>query len=804
MNREAAWKALAKSNVIGLLVADTDGRVRDCNEELGRILGRSREELIARGVRWADLTPQEQWALDLEALAQAQQTGCSKPYEKYLVRADGKRIPVLVALTSPRSVERQYIALVSDITAVKKSELVLRESEERLRLALKAARLGVWEMNIMTGEAHEDARACEIFGRPPGQGHTSREEWLSHIHPEDREFVRQATLRTELDETTPMELDFRYVRPDGQVVWVRSTGRMYRDETGRPYRAQGLIADITESMQYQHELQRRAERLALLSEAVGRLLKTGGEESTIAELFQHVARHLDLQAYCSTAAEENGQGVRVESAAGFPDTVRPHLCRPDLGQSICGIVARDRLPLHISSANPASEELMQAMRSLGLRAYASFPLMAGERLLGTIAFGTNTRDEFTSEELDFLSTISQYVAVAKERLRLEQELRLRVDELAEADRRKDEFLAMLAHELRNPLAPVRNCIHLLRMYQESDPRVVEQYDVIDRQVSHMARLLDDLLDVSRITRGTIELHLETLRLAEAVERSIEIARPLLTQHRHTFRVVLPPQEIGVEADLDRLAQAIGNLLTNAAKYTPDGGEIWLIVSHHNGHATLRVRDNGIGIAPEMLQRIFDVFAQADHSLNRSHGGLGLGLTLVRSIVELHGGTIEARSQGLGTGSEFVMRLPAVDIGSAMQPEQRNAQESPRLQTIRRRVLVVDDVAETATSLEQLLALWGHEVRTAHSGQEALDIAPSFRPDVVLLDIGLPDMNGYEVARRLRQMPQFGHTFLVAQTGYGQESDRREAYESGFNYHMVKPLDLATLRAVLLELPMMAA
>lgn len=368
-------------------------------------------------------------------------------------------------------------------------------------------------------------------------------------------------------------------------------------------------------------------------------------------------------------------------------------------------------------------------------------------------------------------------------------------ELRDNDRRKDEFLAILAHELRNPLAPIVNSLHVIKT-PNLDPETLQfSLQMIERHVQHLVRLVDDLLDVSRSMRGKIDLCRETVELSAVVTRAVEIAQPLIDQMRHHLEVSVPESSLPLYADPVRLAQAIGNLLTNAAKYTQAPGKIQLIASAQGHQVVLRVCDNGIGIAADMLSHIFDLFVQVDHSTTKSQGGLGVGLTLVRNLIEMHGGTIEAFSPGLGQGSEFVVHLPLMldrqDQREDDQSEQKSASEPARM-----KLLVVDDNHDAASSLATLLMLQGHEVEVAYSGQEAIDLALSYLPHLVLLDIGMPYMDGYEVARRLRKTPGLESTVLVALTGWGQADDRRKTAEVGFDHHLMKPLKLPMLQSIL--------
>jgi PAS domain S-box-containing protein len=376
-------------------------------------------------------------------------------------------------------------------------------------------------------------------------------------------------------------------------------------------------------------------------------------------------------------------------------------------------------------------------------------------------------------------------------------------EQREAQRRREEFLAVLAHELRGPLAPVRNAVEVLRLAGPSGGQAGAAREMIERQVAHMTRLVDDLLDVTRVTQGKVTLKKERVEVATVVAQAVEAVRPLVDARRQTLDVALEPA-LRVEADPTRLAQVVTNLLTNASKYSPEGaGRIRVEADGAPGlpagpgGVTLVVSDNGMGISAEMLPRVFDLFMQADRAVQQSQGGLGVGLTLVKRLVELHGGAVEARSEGPGRGSEFVVRLPAAEVPApAPSAPSRHAADAP---AVRRRVLVVDDNADAADSLATLLRMKGHEVRSVHEGAAVLEAARAFAPDVVLLDIGLPGaLTGYDLAPRLRQLPGLESVLLVALTGYGQEEDRRRAADAGFDAHLVKPANFDELQALLVH------
>jgi CheY-like chemotaxis protein len=372
--------------------------------------------------------------------------------------------------------------------------------------------------------------------------------------------------------------------------------------------------------------------------------------------------------------------------------------------------------------------------------------------------------------------------------------------LREADRMKDEFLATLAHELRNPLAPIRNAVELLRRHAASDDRQRERArEIISRQVRRMGLLLDDLLDVSRITRQRLVLKRENVSLAAVVSTAIETARPLIDAKQHSLQVSLPAEHVELDADPLRLSQALSNLLHNAAKYTDPHGLIRLSACATAGELRIEVADSGIGIGAEVLPTIFQMFTQVDSPIDRAEGGLGIGLALVKGLVGLHGGTVEAVSAGAGQGSTFTIRLPGPRIGGR---EAHSNESSPAIHTTNgrtHRILVADDNVDAAESLGLVLRMWNHEVCVAQSGGAALEIALRDRPDVCILDIGMPDMSGYEVARRIRTQPWGGGTVLFALTGWGQSDDVDRAKAAGFNEHMTKPVDLARLAALLANL-----
>lgn len=460
-----------------------------------------------------------------------------------------------------------------------------------------------------------------------------------------------------------------------------------------------------------------------------------------------------------------------------------------LGQELADLLGKELWEIGLFSDIAENKKAFQELQEHGYLRYEHLPVQ-------------NQRGE--TVEVEFVSNIyaEDHRLVAQcnvrdiaERSRMERQIKEQAAALSDQNRRKDDFLAMLSHELRNPLAAIRSATHLLRLQGRGSENPIQQQarEVIERQVAQLTRLVSDLLDVSRLATGRIQVNLEKLDMGQVVRHAMETAGPLLAQHRHEAALTLPAEPVWVHADSTRLEEIVVNLLTNAAKYTDEGGRIELSLERAGNHALLRVRDSGIGIAPELLPRIFDLFTQVDRWLERSSGGLGIGLNLVQRLVELHGGTVEAYSAGLGHGSEFRVRLPVV---AAPEPQSPLPAAQHDMQGDNMRVLVVDDNVDACVVLGHVLRLQGYGVQTAYTGSAALQAALDWRPDLVLLDIGLPEIDGYEIARRLRREPGFKNVRLVAMTGYGRESDIQLAREAGFEAHLLKPVDLTELEKLL--------
>ncbi|QJW92958.1 PAS domain S-box protein [Frigoriglobus tundricola] len=618
--KERELRALADNSPDVLTRFDRDLRHVFVNAAVERATGRPPAAFLGKTNRAlgmpADLCDQWEAALRL-VFDQGRPTALEFSFDAH----DGPRhfTARLVPEFAPDGSVEFVLSVAHDATDRKRAEAAQRTSEERLARAQRAARVGTWDWDIVTGLATWTDEAWELFGPADRAGPVTYDFWLACLHPDDRAAAAAATAAALAGDAYHDE--FRVCRSDGSVLWIESDGAVVRDDDGRAVRLLGTVRNVTD--------RKRAEEA----------LKT-------------------------------------------------------------------------------------------------------------------------------------------------------------ADRRKDEFLAVLAHELRNPLAPIRNGIEVLRL-ADLPPKVVKTLAMMDRQLGHMINLIDDLLDVSRVRSGKITLRAERVTVREAVEAAVEACRPCIDEKRHALVLELPTVPLVLTADRTRVVQVVANLLTNAAKYSEPGGHIRVTAEWEGDEAVVRVSDTGVGIAPELLPTLWDMFTQVRDTLDKAQGGLGIGLSLVKNLVEMHGGTVSAESAGIGTGSTFVVRLPLATAAAdrADEPAGRTNGRAP-VAAGGRRILVVDDNVDGAESLAELLQISGHVTRTAHSGPAALTAAAEHRPDLVFLDIGLPGLDGYEVARRLRADPLTAGTVLVALTGWGTEDDRRKTKEAGFDFHLTKPVEGDRVMALL--------
>jgi len=625
-----------------------------------------------------------------------------------------------------------------------RAEAALRESEERSAFVRRSSGVGFWYCDLPFDVLQWDELVKAHFHLPPSAVVTIQ-TFYDRMHPDDREPTRQAIERS-IASRTSYNTHYRTVDPEtGAVKWVRAIGRTAYAADGSPMQFDGVTLDVSDQMRAEASLRESEQRFRLVADAAPVLIWLSGTD-TLRSWFN--------QPWLAFT----GRSMAQEVGNGWANGVHPDDLDRYLRTQISAFDARAPFSMEYRLQRHDGE-----FRWLIVNAVPRFS--SGGEFEGYIGSCLDVTDYKNAEA-----------------------------GLRDADRRKDEFLATLAHELRNPLAPIRNGLEVIRMAGASGTVELAR-SMMDRQLTHLIRLVDDLLDVSRVTSGMLELRTGRLDLRGVIDAAVETSRPAIEQAGHDLAITLPNEPIFVDGDLTRLAQVVSNLLNNSAKYTRRGGQISLGIAREDETAVVSVKDNGIGIPPAMLGRVFDMFTQVDRTLERTTGGLGIGLSLVKGLVEMHGGTIEARSDGEGMGSEFVVRLPVVIPDSIrVTPSKGTAREV--VATVRRRILVVDDNTDSADLLGVLLERLGNEVRTAYDGEAGVLEAEDFRPDVVFCDIGMPKMNGYEVARRLREQRWSREIVLVALTGWGQVDDRKKSSDAGFDLHLVKPVDPAVLKQLL--------
>ncbi len=573
-----------------------------------------------------------------------------------------------------------------------------------------------------------------------------------------------------------------------------------RDERQHVVGSAMIARDVSHRRRADRLLYQRLRQLDLLSRT-GQLLIMSDKPAVAMrrELFESVRVAVGCEIHLDYAVGDDGRGLELLSMHGLDDAGRAALARVDGDDSPCGIAAQRHAPVVLNHLQATDMPQALALKRLGVRCYAGFPLLSQGRIHGVASFASTTRDAFAEGDLQVIQTACDQVSAMLERARLLDELHASEQSLRRADRTKDDFIATLAHELRNPLAPIRNAVSILRHGDLRNPQQLAWCrDIIDRQVGQMSRLLEDLLDVSRLTRNRIELRQERMELMAAVDQALETTHPLYQARGHALSLDLPAEPIMIYGDATRLTQVFVNLLTNAAKYTDPGGHVALSVHREDGSVRIAVRDDGIGVAAPDLPRVFEMFAQLEPAIDRSGGGLGIGLALARGLVELHGGTMTARSDGVGCGSEFVVRLP---IHAVAQRRSGNGHgdATDRRHLLAHRLLVVDDNVDAAQTLATMLGLHGQDVRTAFGGAEALEIAEDWHPEAAVLDIGMGGMNGYELCRRIRASEWGRQALLIACTGWGQSEDRARARAAGFDLHLVKPIEPADVLDALARL-----
>jgi len=729
-----------------IFMLDPQGVIVSWNRGAQRIKGYAPEEII--GKHFSVFYPQS--ALDKRwpehELETAKRLGRFED-EGWRVRKDGSLFWANVVITAMRDDEGRLLGfskITQDLTERRQNEERLRQSEERFRLIIEGVQdYAIFMLDPSGHVASWNAGAQRI------KGYKAEEvlgKHFSMFYPEDakaRDWPAQE-LREALRLGRFEDEGWR-VRKDGTLFWASVVITALHDAQGRHRGFSKITRDLTERRASEERLRRSEERFRVLLEGI--------------------------EDYAIFMLDPEG---RVTSWNTGAERITGYAASEIIGESF----ERFFTPEDLEAGKPG-QELESARLNRRFHDQAWRVRKDGTRYWSDIVV-TALHDD--KGELRGFAKVTRDLSERK-----------RMESLEQQGRHLTEFLAMLAHELRNPLAPIRNALAIMKMQGDASPQIAWSREVLERQTSHLTRLVDDLLDVSRITRGKMRLQGASMDFQVAIQRAIEAVRPLIDERKHALHLQLADQPLAVNGDMTRLTQVVVNLLNNAAKYTPEGGDLTVETAIEGDDAVLRVKDTGVGMPDALIERVFDLFAQGERTLDRSEGGLGIGLTLARRIVTLHGGTIVARSDGIGKGSEFIVRLPRLkfDVQASQTPTEALLPSSQK-----RCVLVVDDNADAAASMAHLLRMVGHEVEVEHDGPAALDHVTRSMPDVLLLDIGLPGMSGYEVAKRVRARPEGQGLRIYALTGYGQEQDRQRALESGFDGHLVKPVAPAELLALI--------
>jgi PAS domain S-box-containing protein len=684
-----------------------------------------------------------------------------------------------------------FVAVVDNITERKETEEALQRSVRIYRAIGESIDYGIWICAPDGRNLYASQSFLELVGIT--QEECSNFGWGDILHPEDGERTIAAWKECVRTEGT-WDIEHRYRRKsDGQYHPILARGVPVKNEQGEIECWAGINLDISRQKATEERLRRNERRLSLLAHAASLLLIAENPLEVVNDLANCVMRHVDADLFLNFVTDPATHAVQLKAWTGIEELSAKALESFDLS-----LVTRESNTAEMHSVvvdvrRNTSAEGAHILKRLGLCAYCTHPLVADHRLMGTLSFGTRNPAGFAEDDIELLRFVAEQISTAVQRHLVIQELSHANAQLRDADQQKSHFLAVLSHELRNPLTPIRNSLYVLERAEPGSAQERRAKEIIERQVNQLARLVDDLLDVTRLTRGKLRLSMQRLDLASLVRHTIQ---DHLRQFEHAgiaLEVSIQSETpLWLEGDSARLAQALGNLLSNAAKFTPKGGQVRLTVENQTGEmAVLRLSDTGIGIAPDFVHRLFEPFVQADSALDRSHGGLGLGLTLVKGVVEAHGGSVEAQSSGPGTGSTFVLRLP-IECRNTLGSEMESATTSPPSL----RILIIEDNMDAADTLRDLLELKGHQVNVAYTGNDGVTLAKETKPNLVLCDIGLPGFDGYCVARAIRKEPSLAATRLVALSGYTQPRDVLSGREAGFDDHVAKPVTLERLEAVL--------
>jgi PAS domain S-box-containing protein len=782
---EERFRSMADTAPVLLWLSDVDQQCTYINKPWLDFTGRTFEQELGEG--WTESIYPEDRARCLETYRASFHRRERFEIEYRLRRADGEYRWVLTR-GAPRVTDTAeligYVGSCVDITERKRVEESLRESEARLRLAMKTGKVGVWDWDIVANRVVWTESLYAIHGVRPDEFVTTIEAFATLLHPEDRDLVLHSLQRA-LEHDAPYELEFRAIRPDGQIIWLFTNAMVLRN-AGEPFRMLGATMDITQRKLAEETVL----RLLRISE---RLNSTLDVDTLLDVLVDEAIRIVDGESGVSGLHTPDGMVCRKYlhkgKAVAFDYCWRP-------SEGLPGHIITEKLPYLTNEADADPRTAQEIYARFGVRNALSIPILNFQReLIGFFEIHNKTSaGGFTDLDKRTLVAISEAAATAIQNSLAYRRVQEAEESLRDADHRKDEYLAMLGHELRNPLGVISISAQLLRRQGPSSPEMAELRDIVDRQVEHMTRLLDDLLDVSRISRGQMKLNQSLCDFSLLVRQTMQDYRSKLETNNLQLNTDIPDRPIWIMGDQTRLAQTISNILHNADKFTGAGGTITVSLQEETAgkQVILTVHDTGIGMEPKLLARVFEPFIQGDHGIDRRPGGLGLGLPLVKGLIELHGGKVHAKSEGPGRGFQITIRLPLREQAAPAARPVGSAKSSPGPC----RILVIEDNRSASRTMNLYLTRQGHTVEIAHTGREGVEVARRFQPDVVLCDIGLPEFDGYKVARQLRTERELNRVYLIGISGYGQEHDKERAWQAGFNAYLVKPVAMSELETLL--------
>jgi PAS domain S-box-containing protein len=712
--------------------------------------------------------------------------------EVIIERPDGTRVSVLASVGPLHDQRGKLIGAIKcfqDITDRKRSQEQQNATERRSRALFENAGVGIAQVALDGHWLQCNEHLCNIVGYSHAE--LMKLSFQDITHPDDLASDCAQAARLLQGDISSYKMEKRYLRKDGSVVWVNLTASIVRDEQGKPEYFIAAVEEIERRKQLEDEARRGAARLRMLSTSATNLLMNEPDDRMLRSLFDELAHHVGADIFMHYQLNGDPTTLHLAAYKGITEAVAGNLRALQAGNSICGQVAQTQSRIVIDNVQASSGDNTELIRSLGMSAFACHPLIARGRVIGTLSFGSSTRKQFDREDIDLLSAVCDQAGMALEQRRLRQELEQRAEELLEANLAKDNFLATLSHELRTPLAPVLMSASAMERDMSLPPKLREELGMIRHHVELEARLIDDLLDLTRISRGKLDLQLQTVDAHALIREAVQTCcLSDINTKRIAVELMLEAEKHHVSADPARFQQVLWNILKNAVKFTQAGGRITIATGNIDNHMTVSIRDDGVGIDPAILPRIFDAFEQGSREVTRKFGGLGLGLAISKAVMDLHRGTLTAHSEGAGQGATLTLTLENVLPAAAQSDGQ-----SPDGDMRSLRILLVEDHGTTARVLARLLRDASHQVHVTGTVREALQALEQNRYDLLISDLGLPDGSGLDLMNDLAQRQNIKG---IALSGYGMDDDIRRSKSAGFMAHLTKPVDFRKLQTTITQ------